>query len=78
MTIRKFENERASAPDSKLMKNIDSSTHTRGESIYLDDIPEISGTLYAAAFDSQIAHGIIKKLDCSEAEKSKGVSYSYR
>ncbi len=73
MTIRKFENERASAPDSKLMKNIDSSTHTRGESIYLDDIPEISGTLYAAAFDSQIAHGIIKKLDCSEAEKSKGV-----
>ena len=55
------------------MKNIDSRTHTRGESIYLDDIPEISGTLYAAAFDSPVAHGIIKKLDCSEAEKSAGV-----
>ena len=55
------------------MKNIDSFTHTRGESIYLDDIPEITGTLYAVAFDSPVAHGLIKKLDYSEAEKTKGV-----
>ena len=55
------------------MKNIDSYTHTRGESIYLDDIPEISGTLYGACFDSPIAHGVIKNLDLSDAEKSEGV-----
>lgn len=55
------------------MKNIDSSTHTRGESIYLDDIPELSGTLYAAAFDSPVAHGSIKKLDLDNAKESPGV-----
>lgn len=55
------------------MKNIDSFIHTRGESIYLDDIPEISGTLYGACFDSPVAHGVIKNLDLSEAEKSEGV-----
>ena len=55
------------------MKNIDSYTHTRGESIYLDDIPEISGTLFGACFDSPIAHGVIKDLDYSEALKSEGV-----
>ncbi|WP_276502385.1 xanthine dehydrogenase molybdopterin binding subunit [Terrimonas pollutisoli] len=53
--------------------NIDSYTHLRGESVYLDDIPVISGTLYAAVFDSPIAHGKIKSLDTSEAEKISGV-----
>ena len=55
------------------MKNIDSYTHLRGESVYLDDIPVISGTLYAAVFDSPIAHGKIKSLDTSETEKISGV-----
>jgi len=55
------------------MKNIDSYTHVRGESIYLDDIPLQAGTLFAAAFDSPIAHGKIKKLDTGEAEKMEGV-----
>lgn len=55
------------------MRNIDSYTHTRGESIYLDDIPVIAGTLFAACFDSPVAHGIIKNLDVSAAEKSEGV-----
>ena len=55
------------------MKNIDSYTHTRGESVYLDDIPVIAGTLYGACFDSPAAHGILKSLDLSEAEKSEGV-----
>ncbi len=57
----------------KNMQNIDSHTHTRGESIYLDDIPLINGTLFAAAFDSPIAHGKIISLDLSEAEKMSGV-----
>ncbi len=55
------------------MKNIDSRTHTRGESIYLDDIPLIAGTLFGAAFGSPIAHGLIQNLDISEAEKMPGV-----
>ncbi len=55
------------------MRNIDSYTHTRGESIYLDDIPLLTGTLFAAAFPSPYAHGHIKKLDCSAAEKMEGV-----
>jgi xanthine dehydrogenase large subunit len=41
------------------MQNIDSYTHTRGESVYLDDIPELAGTLYASAFGSPVAHGKI-------------------
>ena len=55
------------------MKNIDSYTHTRGESIYLDDIPLLSGTLFGAAFGSPVAHGKILHLDLSEAEKLNGV-----
>jgi xanthine dehydrogenase large subunit len=55
------------------MKNIDSFTHTRGESIYLDDIPVLSGTLFGAAYGSPVAHGKIKKLNLSEAEKMPGV-----
>jgi len=55
------------------MKNIDSYSHVRGESIYLDDIPVLNGTLYAAVFDSPAAHGKISKLDLDEAEKMNGV-----
>jgi len=55
------------------MKNIDSFTHTRGESIYLDDIPLLEGTLFGVAFGSPVAHGKILHLDLSEAEKMNGV-----
>jgi len=55
------------------MKNIDSSNHLRGQSIYLDDIPLLTGTLFAVAFDSPIAHGVITKLDLTEALDSEGV-----
>ena len=55
------------------IRNIDSFTHTRGESIYLDDIPVIKGTLFAAAFGSPVAHGKIIKLDLTEAESMEGV-----
>jgi xanthine dehydrogenase large subunit len=53
--------------------NIDSYTHVRGESVYLDDIPLVNGTLFAAVFDSPIAHGKIKSLDTTEAEAMPGV-----
>ena len=55
------------------MKNIDSYTHLRGESVYLDDIPIINGTLWAAVFDSPVAHGRIVSLDAGDAEKMPGV-----
>jgi xanthine dehydrogenase large subunit len=55
------------------MKNLDSKSHVRGESIYLDDIPLIEGTLYGCVYDSPIAHGKLKNLDTTAAEKSAGV-----
>lgn len=55
------------------MQNMDSYTHVRGESIYLDDIPVTSETLYAAVFDSPYAHGKILNLDVRDAEKMDGV-----
>jgi xanthine dehydrogenase large subunit len=55
------------------MKNIDSYTHVRGESVYVDDIPLQAGTLFAAVFDSPVAHGKIQTLDTSAAEILPGV-----
>ena len=55
------------------MQNIDSITHVRGESIYLDDIPLLQGTLFGAAFGSPVAHGKIINLDISAAKKLPGV-----
>ncbi len=55
------------------MKNIDSYTHVRGESVYLDDIPVVNGTLYASVFDSPVAHGKILSLNTDEAMLMPGV-----
>ncbi len=55
------------------MKNIDSTSHVRGESIYLDDIPLVQGTLYACVFDSPIAHGKLISVDTAAAAASEGV-----
>ncbi len=55
------------------MKNIDSKGHVTGKSIYLDDIPTIQGTLYAAVYSSPSAHGIIQSVDYSKALALFGV-----
>ncbi|MBI9053149.1 MAG: molybdopterin-dependent oxidoreductase [Bacteroidales bacterium] len=55
------------------MKNIDSKNHVTGKSVYVDDIPVQTGTLFGAVFGSPIAHGKIKDLDLSEAEALEGV-----
>jgi len=55
------------------MKSADTIKHLRGESIFVDDLPVPEGTLYAAIFDSSIAHGKITKLDFNEALKIDGV-----
>lgn len=55
------------------MPNIDSHTHLRGESVYLDDLPLLARTLFGAVYDSPVAHGIIRSLDLSDALASEGV-----
>ncbi len=55
------------------MKNIDAKNHVRGESIYLDDIPEVKGTLYAQVYDAPCAHGKIVSIDYSKAIEYPGV-----
>jgi xanthine dehydrogenase large subunit len=55
------------------MINIDAQNHVKGKSIYLDDVQELQGTLYALPFDSTVAHAKITSLDVSLALKSKGI-----
>jgi xanthine dehydrogenase large subunit len=55
------------------LKNIDSKSHIRGESVYLDDIPIVHGTLYACVFDSKVAHGKLRSVHTNAAENSDGV-----
>ncbi len=58
---------------SKKEQNIDAANHVSGRSLFVDDIPVREGTLYAKAFSSPIAHGTIKSLDFSKAEKADGI-----
>lgn len=55
------------------MINIDAHNHVKGKSIYLDDIQELQGTLYAFPFDATVAHAKIKSIDLEKALKSKGI-----
>jgi xanthine dehydrogenase large subunit len=55
------------------IKNLDSYTHVRGESLYVDDVNVRQGTFHAVVFDSPKAHGKIKHIDYSKAEDLKGV-----
>ena len=55
------------------MQNIDSNTHTRGQSVYVDDIPLQQGTLFGVAYGSPVAHGHIRQIDFNEAETMPGV-----
>ena len=55
------------------MINIDAQNHVKGKSIYLDDIQELQGTLYALPFDATVAHAKIISTDYEAALKSKGI-----
>ncbi|MBU2927704.1 xanthine dehydrogenase molybdopterin binding subunit [Winogradskyella psychrotolerans] len=55
------------------IKNLDSYTHVRGESLYVDDVNIRQGTFHAVVFDSPKAHGKIKSIDYSKAEALDGV-----
>ena len=47
--------------------NVDAPLHLRGKTQYLDDLPELTGTLFAKVYASKIAHGYIKSIDTSKA-----------
>lgn len=55
------------------IKNMDSYTHVRGESLYVDDVNVRQGTFHAVVFDSPKAHGKIKTINYSKAEALEGV-----
>jgi xanthine dehydrogenase large subunit len=55
------------------MRKIDIEKHVRGESQFIDDVVVPEGTLYAAVFDSKIAHGKIVNINFEEAKLTSGV-----
>lgn len=55
------------------MKNIDSYTHVRGESLFVDDLITRQDTLFGLCFDSPKAHGKILHVDYSKARALEGV-----
>ena len=58
---------------SKKSLNIDAPLHVSGRTTYLDDLPEVQGTLYAKVFYAKVAHGKIIKLDYTKALSFPGV-----
>jgi xanthine dehydrogenase large subunit len=48
-------------------------TQTQGLAHYIDDLPEVRGTLYAAPIMSQVAHGKLLGLDTLAASRLAGV-----
>lgn len=55
------------------MINIDAHNHVSGKSIYLDDIIEWKGTLFALPFDAPVAHAKLGQVDLSGALAMPGV-----
>ncbi|PWA03909.1 xanthine dehydrogenase molybdopterin binding subunit [Flavobacterium psychrotolerans] len=55
------------------MINIDAHNHVKGKSIYLDDIQELQGTLYALPFDATVAHAKISAIDYTQAIHRTGI-----
>ena len=55
------------------MSRPDTHLHVRGESRFVDDLPEPEGTLHAAAVPSPVAHGRLRALHLDEARAYPGV-----
>ena len=47
--------------------------HVSGEAVYVDDIPEIAGTLHLALGLSQNAHAVVRSIDLSAVRSAPGV-----
>ncbi|MEH1006131.1 molybdopterin cofactor-binding domain-containing protein [Winogradskyella sp. ECml5-4] len=72
-TVRNTKLDAVSKSLKQSTKNLDSYTHVRGESLYVDDVNIRQGTFHAVVFDSPKAHGKIKHIDYSKAEALEGV-----
>ncbi|NBY72746.1 MAG: xanthine dehydrogenase molybdopterin binding subunit [Betaproteobacteria bacterium] len=48
--------------------------HVTGEALYVDDIPEVRGTLFAAPIMSPLAHGRLNRIDTQMALACPGVA----
>ena len=55
------------------MSHYDATTHTRGESLYVDDVAPPHGMLHAAVFGSPSAHAKLEAVDISRALAAPGV-----
>ena len=55
------------------MRSIESQAHVRGESLYVDDLPLVEGTLYAAVVPSPVAKGKLRGIDVTPALEQPGV-----
>ncbi|MDG1498694.1 MAG: molybdopterin-dependent oxidoreductase [Planctomycetota bacterium] len=53
--------------------SLDAAQHTRGESLFTDDLPEPEGCTFGAVFTSTIAHGKVLALHTDEALAAPGV-----
>jgi len=53
--------------------NIDAPLHVTGRTQYLDDMPELAGTLFAKVYASPVAHGHIQSFNLAPAEALDGV-----
>ncbi len=63
-------NNKATKPP---VSNPDHIKHLRGESRYVDDLPELQGSLHALVLGAPVAHGKLLHLDIQEACKVPGV-----
>ena len=55
------------------MINIDAKNHVTGRSLFLDDLPELKGTLFALPFDLPVAHARLKEINLEEAKQVPGI-----
>lgn len=55
------------------MISLDAKNHVTGKSVYVDDISEIRGTLYALPFDLPVAHAKILSMNFDDALASAGI-----
>lgn len=46
-----------------------------GEGEYINDLPDLPGTLYMAIYRSPFAHGVIRKIDISDVKSHGGLAY---
>src|ERR1700676_5083052 len=63
-------------PDAKIHRSLSHDSareHVTGRAIYVDDIPEPRGLLYAALVTSPVAHGRLRGIDAALARAMPGV-----